>query len=126
MGRAAVRLDSLFRSSAHISFVVWVLPPVKMSAAEWYKATLLLFIVSWLSLIHLSMGSSILSGIASTEGFLASLLLFSVYVIYGSFSRSRYNFPPGPRGLPIIGNVLQIPSEDQMKVFTEWGEKYGS
>lgn len=47
----------------------------------------------------------------------AFLLLFSV--------RRRQTLPPGPRQLPFIGNIHQLPAIDQHKTFAQWGEKYG-
>ena len=36
-----------------------------------------------------------------------------------------YRLPPGPRGLPILGNTLQIPAGDATPVLTKFAEKYG-
>jgi hypothetical protein len=36
-----------------------------------------------------------------------------------------YKLPPGPRGLPIIGNTLQIPAKDQYPVLAKLVNKYG-
>jgi hypothetical protein len=36
-----------------------------------------------------------------------------------------YKLPPGPRGLPIIGNTLQIPAKDQYPVLSKLVNKYG-
>ncbi|PBK93427.1 cytochrome P450 [Armillaria gallica] len=33
--------------------------------------------------------------------------------------------PPGPRGIPLIGNLLDLPSEKEWLTFAKWGEKYG-
>ncbi|KAI0069200.1 cytochrome P450 [Artomyces pyxidatus] len=33
--------------------------------------------------------------------------------------------PPGPKGLPILGNALEFPQTEQWKTFSEWGNKYG-
>ncbi|KAI0060742.1 cytochrome P450 [Artomyces pyxidatus] len=32
---------------------------------------------------------------------------------------------PGPKGLPIIGNLLDVPQEDEYRVFSAWQKKYG-
>ncbi|KIK45782.1 hypothetical protein CY34DRAFT_77296 [Suillus luteus UH-Slu-Lm8-n1] len=34
-------------------------------------------------------------------------------------------YPPGPRGWPLIGNILDIPRTKPWVTFTEWGEMYG-
>ncbi|KAF9463803.1 OrdA protein [Collybia nuda] len=33
--------------------------------------------------------------------------------------------PPGPRGLPLIGNVADMPSKREWVTFAEWGRKWG-
>ncbi|THH12729.1 hypothetical protein EW146_g7425 [Bondarzewia mesenterica] len=33
--------------------------------------------------------------------------------------------PPGPKGLPLVGNVMGLPKENQWKTFAEWGKKWG-
>ena len=32
---------------------------------------------------------------------------------------------PGPKGWPIIGNILDIPTELEYQVFSQWQRKYG-
>jgi len=34
--------------------------------------------------------------------------------------------PPGPKGLPIIGNLLDLPSTHEWRTFSKWGDVYGA
>ncbi|KAF8450341.1 cytochrome P450 [Boletus edulis BED1] len=40
-------------------------------------------------------------------------------------NKSPAPFPPGPKGLPLIGNIADMPSVKPWLTFTEWGRKYG-
>ncbi|KIJ35821.1 hypothetical protein M422DRAFT_180097, partial [Sphaerobolus stellatus SS14] len=33
--------------------------------------------------------------------------------------------PPGPRGLPLIGNALDMPKEREWETYMKWADKYG-
>ncbi|KZT05281.1 cytochrome P450 [Laetiporus sulphureus 93-53] len=51
-------------------------------------------------------------------------------VLWLSFSRVSKqrlgrHLPPGPKGLPLVGNALQMPLEYQQYAFAAWGDKYG-
>ena len=39
--------------------------------------------------------------------------------------RVRMNMPPGPSGIPLLGNILQVPRSMPCFKFTEWKGKYG-
>lgn len=45
---------------------------------------------------------------------------------YLSSSRSSLPLSPGPKGYPVIGNVLDIPQTQPHKTYAEWGTKYGT
>lgn len=47
-----------------------------------------------------------------------------VYVLHRSIRRSRLNYFPGPRGLPVIGNALQLGAFPWLQM-TKWSEEFG-
>ncbi|KZP29737.1 cytochrome P450 [Athelia psychrophila] len=54
---------------------------------------------------------------------LAGLLLVALYVGLGS-KRSKH--PPGPRGLPLIGNLLDMPTNDEWLQYRKWSQEFKS
>ncbi|KAG2152859.1 cytochrome P450 [Suillus clintonianus] len=49
-----------------------------------------------------------------------------VYLLLRVFSKKNpAPYPPGPAGLPLVGNVLDMPQIKPWLIFTEWGKKYG-
>ncbi|KAK0240536.1 cytochrome P450 [Armillaria nabsnona] len=57
-----------------------------------------------------------------------SITLVGLIFAWHLFRRTRRittQFPPGPRGLPLIGNLLDMPSQKEWLTFAKWGEKYG-
>lgn len=34
-------------------------------------------------------------------------------------------YPPGPKGLPIIGNALDVNPKEPQSTYAEWGNTYG-
>ncbi|KAK0185225.1 cytochrome P450 [Armillaria mellea] len=51
--------------------------------------------------------------------------LILAWYLFRRTRRSTASFPPGPRGLPLIGNLLDMPAEKEWLTFAKWGEKYG-
>ncbi|GJE96494.1 cytochrome P450 [Phanerochaete sordida] len=63
----------------------------------------------------------------STGEVLAVLLIvFTVSSVAFARRRSQHRYPPGPKGLPIIGNVFDVPTRNGWLVFSEWSRRYGS
>ncbi|KAK7678454.1 hypothetical protein QCA50_018514 [Cerrena zonata] len=59
--------------------------------------------------------------IACTSLLAAVLLLLWVKKLF----RPKLPLPPGPRGYPIIGNMLDVPSVMPWKTFRKWSKIYG-
>ncbi|KAJ6573817.1 cytochrome P450 [Mycena vulgaris] len=50
----------------------------------------------------------------------------TLYVCYYLYRRATaLPLPPGPKGLPLIGNVLDMPKSHNWKTFAHWGDIYG-
>jgi hypothetical protein len=37
----------------------------------------------------------------------------------------RLPLPPGPKPLPLLGNLFDIPASRDYEIYTEWGKDYG-
>ncbi|KAG8901042.1 hypothetical protein FRC00_009424 [Tulasnella sp. 408] len=51
---------------------------------------------------------------------LATALLVKTWL-----TRKELPHPPGPPGLPLIGNILDMPTSKFVLTYSKWGEKYG-
>ncbi|OBZ76382.1 O-methylsterigmatocystin oxidoreductase [Grifola frondosa] len=49
-----------------------------------------------------------------------------VFMLNRIFVRRRFRpLPPGPKGFPLIGNVLDMPTSHEWKTFAKWGDRWG-
>ena len=56
---------------------------------------------------------------------LAAVVLSTCIVLMASSYPHSRHLPPGPRRLPVLGNIHLLPAEYQQQTFAEWGRKYG-
>ena len=61
----------------------------------------------------------------STIGYAAALVMLSAFVV-GLFLKPKQRLPPGPRGLPIIGNVLDLPQAFEWIHWAKHHKLYGT
>ena len=57
-------------------------------------------------------------------------LFFGCMLLFGRLNMKRRNpnglpLPPGPKGLPLIGNLFDFPTNHQWLVYDEWKKTYG-
>ncbi|PCH36253.1 cytochrome P450 [Wolfiporia cocos MD-104 SS10] len=66
-------------------------------------------------------------GVSSSSAALAAicLLLYCVHLYIERIVAGHLPLPPGPRAIPILGNVHQLPRDHQYKTFQEWSRIYG-
>ncbi|KAI0637904.1 cytochrome P450 [Trametes polyzona] len=56
----------------------------------------------------------------------AVALVVGVILLNRLFTKKRQGpLPPGPKGLPLIGNMLDMPASHEWKTFAQWGERWG-
>lgn len=56
-----------------------------------------------------------------------SLVLAAViFLVLRGWTTTKLRLPPGPRRVPLLGNVHQLPSMGHQKAFAEWGKRYGT
>jgi len=59
----------------------------------------------------------------STTGIV--ILVFVLVPLYWVSKQTRLPLPPGPKGWPLIGNLLDVPQANFVATYTEWARKYG-
>lgn len=64
--------------------------------------------------------------IALLDVLVVALAGFSVLWLVDRQRRHGKHLPPGPKGLPFIGNLLQIPAEREHVAFKKTGAMHGN
>ena len=54
---------------------------------------------------------------------LSSLICFTLFVWYSV--KKRLSYPPGPKRLPIVGNLFSMPSHEEWVTYRKWSDQFG-
>jgi hypothetical protein len=54
------------------------------------------------------------------------VLILALVLLYRASKRDRLSLPPGPKGWPLIGNLLDMPRSNFVETYAEWARKYGA
>jgi hypothetical protein len=74
------------------------------------------------SLLQLLSGSRVQDrGIFTISAILGLIVLYTARYLASPYRK----LPPGPRGYPIIGNLLELRGDGQWLTFSKWQKKYG-
>ncbi|KAH9477965.1 Cytochrome P450 monooxygenase 208 [Psilocybe cubensis] len=57
---------------------------------------------------------------------ISAIFLALITKTFLTIKKEKRHFPPGPKGLPLIGNALDFPTKNLGPEYAQWGKKYNS
>lgn len=66
-----------------------------------------------------------MAALLSSVALVIACLAWFNFIRRRSSGASRLPPPPGPKGLPILGNIFQVPTKREWLRYSEWFDKYG-
>ena len=52
-----------------------------------------------------------------------AILLGALGLLFVFFRRNKYPYPPGPKGLPVLGNIFDVPPKGQWIAFAKMSKE---
>jgi hypothetical protein len=52
-------------------------------------------------------------------------ILFSLALFVACTGKKRLPYPPGPKRLPIVGNLFNMPSREEWVTYRKWSQEFG-
>lgn len=70
---------------------------------------------------------SLFDALQSQYGLMFLAIGAAVLLAFGVLLRpkAKYRYPPGPKGIPVFGNLFQLPPAYPGAKLMEWGKQYG-
>jgi hypothetical protein len=57
---------------------------------------------------------------------LVAAALLALIAVYRTYFSRRYNYPPGPKGKFLVGNLHDVPKEQRWRTYASWKKQYGT